>query len=322
MRVLFRSPPYFELIQEEGLDVIPYYFQPKYQGKGALKFCWELAGTTDLIMCPPELSARSLALLRVAIGARYTAGEADPPWDRLLSVSIRRDWNKSFLDAQEELAAKLGFETPLEGPSIAITETESNWAQAVLRRSRISDADVVVGVHCSAAVPDKSWSARSFGETMHRLKAIFPNLSVISFGIGEERSVSEAARLSAEGVHWIEGTGEWTIRQTLAMLKQCDLFVSGDTGLMHMAAAVGTRTLSIFGPTSPVRRAPTYCGGIAVAPSTSCHPCYRLNEWTGCQCIHTIQVDQVADIARQCLLSAAEAKPGIRYCGTEATVLT
>jgi ADP-heptose:LPS heptosyltransferase len=302
VRILFGSQPYSELIQEEGLELIPYYFRPKYQTKrGLLRLCLDLMGTTDLIICPPELSAVSLALFRVAIGARYAAGEADVPFDRLLSFSVKQDWNKSFLKTQEELAARIGLQVPLDVPSITLTLKELRWARSQLRQSEVREDDLVIGVHCSSAVADKKWPAVNFGELVRRLKAVFPNLSAISFGAIEERADAERSHEAAGSVNWVEGTGQWTIRQTLAMLGQCDLFLSGDTGLMHMAAAVGTQTLSIFGPTSPARRAPTYRGGLAVAPITDCHPCYR-SRWKGCTCIRLVDVDRVATLAQQCLL--------------------
>jgi ADP-heptose:LPS heptosyltransferase len=308
VRILLYSPPYFELMQQERLDLIPYYFYPKYEGKTGLLRLWQdLAGTTDLIICPPELSALSLAVLRFALMARYAAGEADAPIDRLLSFSVRRNWNKSFLEAQEELAAKIGLEVPLDVPSIRLTLQELTSANSIMRTFQIREDDVVVGVQCSASIVDKKWPAENFGDVARRLKTAFPNLSIISFGVSEDRADADRARKVADRVNWVEGTGQWTIRQTLAMLSQCDLFLSGDTGLMHMAAAVGTRTLSIFGPTSPVRRAPTYQGGLAVAPDTSCHPCFKLR-WGGCTCIRSIDVDRVTTLAQESLLQARSTK--------------
>jgi ADP-heptose:LPS heptosyltransferase len=302
VRILFDSPPYFELVQEEDLELTPYYFHPTYVGKrGLLRLCLDLRGTTDLIICPPELSALRLAILRVAIGARYAAGEAAAPFDRLLSFSVRQDWKKSFLKTQEELAARIGLQVPLDIPSITLTSKELSWAISLLRRLRVREDDLVVGVHCSAVVADKKWPAENFGELVRRLRAVFPKLSIVSFGVSKERSDAGRAHEAAGPINWVEGTGQWTIRQTLAMLSRCDLFLSGDTGLMHMAAAVGTRTVSIFGPTSPARRAPTYQGGLAVAPETTCHPCYK-RRWNGCTCIRLINVDRVAALAQQCLL--------------------
>src|SRR5262249_22134118 len=88
VRVLLDSEPYYELIQEEKLDIIPYFLKPNYKGKrGLLRFCRDMMETTDLVICPPELSALKLAFLRIAIGARYAAGEAAAPLHHLHSFS-------------------------------------------------------------------------------------------------------------------------------------------------------------------------------------------------------------------------------------------
>jgi ADP-heptose:LPS heptosyltransferase len=302
VRILFDSRPYCELYQSEGLHFIPYYVCPDYAGKkGLLQLCLALRGTTDLIVCPPELSAVSLTVLRIALGARYSAGEGAAPFDRLLSFSVRQDLhNKPFLEAQDELAAKLGLATPLDFPSITVTAEEASWARSTLASCCAPDSNVVVGVHCAAAEADKEWPAANFGQLIFELKLRFPNLVVVSFGVRAERPRADHARRIAGTTAWVEGAGEWTIRQTLSMLQQCDLFISGDTGLMHMAAADGTRTLSIFGPTSPIRRAPIARGGVAVDPGTACHPCYKTATRT-CSCIRLITVERVLALAQRCL---------------------
>jgi heptosyltransferase-2 len=304
VRILFHSRPSFELFQEEGLDFTPYFIEPDYDGlTGLLRLCWQLRGTSDLIVSPPETSSSKIALLRIAMGVRYVAGEANPPFDRLLSFSVPQDWNRSFLQTQEDLAALLDLPAPLDLPSITLTPKELFWARSLLRQEGIRERPVL-GIQCSAAVTDKKWPAANFGHLMRQLKDVFPNLSVLSFGVQEEREDADTARRAAGPVTWIEGTGKWSIRQTLAALSQCDLFVSGDTGLMHMAAAVETKTLSVFGPTSPARRAPFRQGGLAVAPETSCHPCFR-RKWRGCTCIHSVEIDRVRVLAERSLREAA-----------------
>lgn len=320
VRVLFHSRPSFELFRQEGLDFIPYFVVPDYDGRaGLLRLCWDLRRTSDLIISPPETSASKTALLRAALGARSLAGEADPPLSRLFSFSVPLDWNQSFLDAQQDLAAQIGLPVPLPLPAITVTPAESSWARSLLRDHGVRDSPIL-GIQASSAIPDKQWPAENFGLLVRRLRETFPHLSVLSFGLAEEKPHADRAR-AASGLSesprlnetpgaretpgiWIEGAGQWSIRQTLAALSQCDLFVSGDTGLMHMAAAVSTKTLSIFGPTSPARRAPFHQGGLAVAPETPCHPCFR-RKWSGCTCIQTIQVERVRSLAEHALAQSA-----------------
>ena len=301
VRVLFHARPSYHLVQQEGLNFTPLFINPDHRGlAGLLRLCWTLRGTTDLIISAPEISPSKIALLRWALGSRYVAGEADPPLSRLFSFSVPRDWNKSFLQTQEDLASLLGLPVPLGLPSITITAQEASWARELLREAGI-DGGPVLGLQCSAAIPDKKWPAENFGVVARRLQEIFPGLSVLSFGVRDEQTDTDRARQAAGSLRWIDGTGKWNIRQTLAALAACDLFLSGDTGVMHMAAAVGTKTLSVFGPTSPARRAPFLQGGLALAPNTSCHPCYR-RKWRGCSCIRLVNVESVTALAEGALL--------------------
>jgi ADP-heptose:LPS heptosyltransferase len=241
-----------------------------------------------------------LFFVQQLLNARYSAGEIDGLLlRRLLSFSVKRDWHKSFLEAQEQLAAAIGVSTPLEQPRISVHPGEVNWARELLHQSGIQDQGILIGLHCSSAVPDKAWPAIYFGQVVKELARTFKKVTAVTFGLQEDQAASGEAQLAAGGnVHWVDGTGKWNIRQTLAMLNRCNLLISGDTGVMHMAAAVGTPTVSVFGPTSPIRRAPLQSGGLAVVPQTSCHPCFKLR-WSGCRCIRTISVDRVTAAAVQ-----------------------
>lgn len=81
---------------------------------------------------------------------------------------------------------------------------------------------------------------------------------------------------------------------------------------MHMAAAVGTPTISIFGPTSAERRAPKHNEGIAICPARGCYPCFR-GAWTSCDCIHSISPARVIAIVHERLMETA----AHRSVGTE-----
>jgi ADP-heptose:LPS heptosyltransferase len=304
VRILLKSPDHFDLLREEGISLIPLYYHLRYRGlRGMVRLWRDLRGATDLIIGVPQVTAKNLIILKFALGARYTAGEAYPPYPypKWLSFPASYGYTKSILKTQEEIAAALGIEVPLGFPSIRLAHEELEWAKSVLLASGLARRRPLIGLHCSATTPDKRWPPELFGLVLLRLKNQFPDLSVISFGTKVELPNSEEAHRAAGDIRWLEGNGLWTIRQSLALLRQCDLVVSGDTGIMHMAAAVGSRTLSIFGSTSIDRLAPTYNGGVAISPGTSCHPCLRFQEPIWCKCIRLISPDRVAEIAERCL---------------------
>jgi ADP-heptose:LPS heptosyltransferase len=298
--VLLHSPSRFEVIRAENLNVFPLYMQSYLGCRGMIRLSSELSGKVDLVLGLPEISAKKLIMLRYALGAKYLIAESPSSSRRWMSTHVELDWTESFLRTQDKLAAALGITTPLPPPEITITPVEAHWAQSIVASACLNQNGPLIGMHCASAVPAKAWPAVNFGVVVRLLKKQFAGLSVVSFGSQDERRSSDQARQAAGAIRWFDGTGELTIRQSLSLLARCDLLISGDTGLMHMAAAVGTKTLSIFGPTSPLRRAPLHTGGLAVYPRTWCHPCYR-GDWKPCACVQLISAEAVATLAGSCL---------------------
>jgi ADP-heptose:LPS heptosyltransferase len=304
VRVLFATRQHYELVREEKLQMIPIFVGGLRRDAAGLMNLWaKLAGKSDLIVCAPEMSPGKLVLLKYVTGARYAVGEASAPYSRFLSFSAEASWTEPYLETADKIAAALAFDTPLEPPSIRLRAEEISSAKSALDRARLVDTHALVGIQCSSVVPSKRWPSENFGLAIHNLREDFAGLQIVSFGSAAERAAATKVAETVAGVPWLEGTGRWSIRETLAMLGRCDVFISGDTGLMHMAAAVGTRTVSIFGPTSATRRVPRSNHGIALCPATACHPCFR-GRWTPCDCIRQVSPEQVSDAAKRCLSSA------------------
>jgi ADP-heptose:LPS heptosyltransferase len=307
VRVLLRSPESFELIREEGLPVEPVY-ERRYRGLAGLRrLRADFRGRVRLVLGVPQVPARTVALVALAVGAPYRAGEATTRWRPLLSMAVEKTWTKSIFETQQELAEALGLPGRLEFPSIRVTAEEDEWARLTLASGKADGARPLVAVHCSASETSKRWPAACFGDVLARLAREHPGMGVVSFGSAADRKdaaeARRASRLTQSGLtQWIEGAGAWTIRQTVALLRQCDLLISGDTGLMHMAAAVGTTTVSVFGATSAQRLAPGYNGGLTASPTAACHPCYR-DKYRPCSCIELIPAKEVAALALKALNS-------------------
>ncbi|MGH9729331.1 MAG: glycosyltransferase family 9 protein [Candidatus Acidiferrales bacterium] len=305
VRVLFASPQHYELVREENLQLIPILVGELRRDPAGLLNLWtKLAGKSDLIVCAPEMSAAKLVLLRYVTGARYAVGEASSPYGHFLTFYAETSWTEPYLETADKIAAVLGSDTPLEPPAIRLMADEISWAGSEVARAGLTDVWPLIGIQCSSAVPSKRWPAESFSRVIQNFREECPGLGIVSFGNAAERETAGEVLGGVAGVPWLEGTGRWSIRETLAMLSRCDIFISGDTGLMHMAAAVKTRTVSIFGPTSAARRAPRSNSGIALCPATACHPCFR-GRWTPCDCIRQISPGQVSDAAKRCLKWAA-----------------
>ncbi len=127
----------------------------------------------------------------------------------------------------------------------------------------------------------KNWPSAHFAELMRRMDA---ELQAELHLVGGPSDKTPADQLIAEsGVSARNHCGEYTLGQSCALLKSMDLLVCNDSGPMHMAAAVGTPCVALFGPTLPDRTGP-YGPGHRVLRAGNCSPCRssrcRLHEST------------------------------------------
>lgn len=316
VQALFATERHYEIVREEGLNLIPFFVSSVPRKPLSIVRLWsKLVGRADLIVCAPEMSASKLVGLKYAIGARYAIGEASAPYSHFLTASVETSWTRPWTETQDAIATALGISTPLASPRICLTKREVEWAESTLARN-FGDAGICLGIQCASIVTQKSWPAKNFGHVVNEICRRYPQVCIISFGTAGERLSAECTRRIAGNILWLEGSGEWSIRQALAMLSRCDVFLSGDTGLMHMAAAVGTPTVSIFGPTSATRRAPMHNRGIAVCPTTACHPCFR-GTWAPCDCIRSVTPARVIEAVEQCISEVITPKTDDRSINVE-----
>ncbi|ULA60416.1 MAG: hypothetical protein LZF60_240013 [Nitrospira sp.] len=301
VRVLFRSPEYFQLIQHEVVGIEPIYLHTRYEGfRGLCNIRMDFGGTADLLIAVPGIPVSTAVAVKLALGADHMAGEALPSKQWLFSVSAEKGWTKSILQSQQELALSLGLQMNSPYPVLNLLRTEDAWGRKAINHAFTKVPYPLIGVQCGAKEITKQWPVHSFGKALALLKSRFPELGVISFGSREEVASTAAARSVAGVIPWLDGVGKWTIRESLAILQRCDVLLSGDTGIMHMAASLGISTVSVFGPTSPERLAPLYAGGVFAKPTTSCHPCFR-DKWTQCQCIELISPEEIVGLLERCL---------------------
>ena len=300
--VLLSAPSRFEILSQENLDVTPVYYHANCGAWLNLRTLRSvLRGRVDLVIAIPQIDALKVALLTRALGAKHSVAETLPRWSWAVSRSVTKTWTKPILESQQQIAAALGIEIPLDPPSIRLTRDEVEWAQATIAQTASGGAKPLIGLHCSSQEPSKKWLPANFGEVVRSLKNEFSELAVISFGSAADRNDANEARLAAGPGLWIERTGCWTIRQSLATLRQCDLVITADTGVMHMAAAVGAKTLSVFGPTSATRLAPRYNLSTSLSPRLSCCPCYR-DRYRNCSCTNFVTPEHAVEAARELLI--------------------
>ncbi|MBF0470902.1 MAG: lipopolysaccharide heptosyltransferase II, partial [Gammaproteobacteria bacterium] len=114
---------------------------------------------------------------------------------------------------------------------------------------------------------------------------------------------SEIAALGGEGCRNL--CGETTLEEVIDLLALVDVAVSNDSGLMHVAAAVGVSVIALYGSSSPAYTPPLTQQAEIFSSSLSCSPCYqrRCSRYPHPRCLEEIEVDAVLAAVERKLLA-------------------
>lgn len=185
-------------------------------------------------------------------------------------------------------------------PSLHLDPGEENrkWAEEVLERMGLLDGRPLIGINPGAAYGSaKCWYPDRFGELGRRLTGKW-KASVLVFGRKEEQEMAERI-LEDLGGSGINFTGKTRLLQLAALLQRCSLLVTNDTGTMHVATAVGTPVVAIFGPTDPRATGPWGHGHAVVKRQIACSPCLKRVCPTDHRCMELITVDEVEEVVNK-----------------------
>lgn len=180
----------------------------------------------------------------------------------------------------------------LPSPQIVLREEDRRWADQTLKDLGVEEGKPLIGMNPGATYGlAKCWFPDRFGKLGERLVEKWQS-KILLFGKEEERPIigEIVHRLGTEG---IDMAGKTRLLQLAALLERCALLVTNDTGTMHMAAAVGTPVVALFGSTLPLVTGPWGEGHSVIRKNVSCSPCWKRICPTDHQCMERITVDEV-----------------------------
>jgi heptosyltransferase-1 len=151
---------------------------------------------------------------------------------------------------------------------------EREWAAAPVRARVAAQPGVRwIGLQPGARWLNKRWPVEHFA-TLARQLAQDPGLRVVVFGSKGDAPLGDTlAAASPDRI--LNLCGRISLPEVIEWLRRCAVLVTNDTGPMHLAAAVGTRVVAAFGPTSPERTGPYGQLEQALHVSLPCAPCLK-----------------------------------------------
>ena len=279
-------------------ELIDYEEQASHRGLGGM---WRLSRTLrtrrfDTAFILRKSLSRSILLMCTGIPRRIGFANAKSGWCLTRRVAPPREvMHKALSYAPLLEAASAGA---LESHYAYVVDAQERQAAQALVREQGIDGRPVIILHPGANWWHKRWAPERFAELGDRLMAQ-RGAKVLLTGAAEDVELAQAIaqRMRQRPVVL---AGRTTLRQLAACVSEAQLLISNDTGVLHLAAAVDTPLIGLYGPTSPQLTGPLGDAGLlrVIHHADSCPriPCYQPDH-PAHPGMGRISVDEVYDAA-------------------------
>ena len=236
------------------------------------------------------------ALLARAAGARRTIGfprrHLREPLARIFYTDAPDPGAATHvIDKGLALLAPLGVDDRRIHFPISIPRTPA--VESVI--GRFAPGGYVI-INPGAAWPNKRWPPERFGAVAAAIHRDFGLRTVVLWGPGEQSLAASVAEASAGAAEIAPPT---TIPDLIGIARHGRLMISGDTGPLHIAGAVGTPIVALFGPTQPERNGPWSPQDVTLSRVSQCSCLYERRCRKAVPCIDDIAVDEVIAAVRE-----------------------
>lgn len=224
----------------------------------------------DLCLSLYSLPAATISLLT---GAPHRAGFADeaPPFAfSLQAAGSRLPQDRHEVHCALAVAQAAGAAGTPDRMEAWVSDTNRAWAAATL--ATVDNTRWVACGHGARNGYAKIWPQRHWVGLIDRLHQTGYR-AVLVGGPDEAEAAAQIAQACKDAPLVL--TGKTTLGQLAAVLAQSDLMIGSDSGPLHLATALGTRVVGLYGPTSPVRYGPFGQPDAVRRHPIFCSPCYR-----------------------------------------------
>ena len=251
---------------------------------------------------------------------------------RLLKTKIKIKYNKRWLarfllvhfkffkvkakhtvDSYWEALKKLDMNSFEKNPRIFLDQEGENFSKDFLIEKKIEKDDIVVGIHPGTRWETKRWSEEKFARVCQILNQN-SKLKIILLGDQKDQEIVEKISFYIENQKLLKAVN-LPLNKFMSLIKRCDCFVTGDSGPMHIASALGVPVVAIFGPTHPkLGFSPIGSENIILTANVKCSPC-SLHGEKKCHkksrlCMDLIEPEMVTDAVEKILKKRFSSKKG------------
>jgi len=214
---------------------------------------------------------------------------------------IKHLGKKHELDYNFDILKAIGIKDTSRELYMPILEDDEDCINSILEEKNISRNDKIIAINPTASCPSKIWPAERFGKICSILIKNY-NLKIALICSDKDIDICRKVSSFIEDNNYVVFSG-LKLRQLAALLKKASLLISNDSGPVHIAVAVKTPVISIFGRNqaglSPTRWKPLGENDIVLHKEVGCRECLAHNCNRGFKCLKSITVEDVLNAAKK-----------------------
>jgi predicted lipopolysaccharide heptosyltransferase III len=211
------------------------------------------------------------------------------------------------IDRDLEVLKSMGVQAGSKDPQLRLTPEETNNADQLLDQLGVQRSQPIVVLQPGARYWFKAWPPERYAELADQLTSQY-GCQVLIGGSNQDIDLAEQIRQMAKSQPIIMA-GRTTIKQFAAIAKKSALFVGSDSGAMHIASAVGTPVVALFGPSNPREWGPRGGPVEVLYKEIDCRSCFHPTCMRGEEnCMKLIAVHEVVAAAQRLIQAGRQAE--------------
>lgn len=166
-------------------------------------------------------------------------------------------------------------------------------AENTLRDKGIKSDDLIIGIAPGATYgKTKRWSEYKFAELANSIAKRYLAKIIVFISPDEKKLSYKIKKLLNKQSIILDSN--CSLPEIASLIKRCRLFISNDSGLMHIASALGVKVIAIFGSSSPLWTAPYGSGHTVIKKELSCSPCFKKKcPYSNYKCLESVETEEV-----------------------------
>jgi heptosyltransferase-2 len=262
LTVIASPENYFAIENNDLVDDLVVFDKRKLKSPIYIANFWKtLRRGYDLVIVPATVAISSTSCILAALSRSIikvgplSLGDADNPLAPVFNFKIKLEWKK-FPDAHVsefilDIVRPFGITTKNYSSSVNIEKSDQEMAEKFIGNLR--EGNLIVGVHIGAGKPQNRWDLENFVELIKILQQKYGASFYFTGSSADREQLLYMKNIFGESTGYLINK---TISRLAAVISMTDIFITNDTGVMHVAGAIDVPQISLFGPTNPFNWAP------------------------------------------------------------------